>query len=185
MLKKRRKKRPDILTARSIDKDTLGKLYTGLERNTALKRLASLEIPFPSQLPDITADDSFPIDVTRISGQHLRRQLSYWTAQFARVNALLGLAKGRKSVLERKVDREKKIRFKIVAPSQKSKTYVDAVWGDVQTSQNIAKLEKLLDMAIEIEEALNALARDFSKYSDVLQAELMYRQSEMKLTGRG
>jgi hypothetical protein len=40
-------------------------------------------------------------------------------------------------------------------------------------------------MAIEIEEALNALARDFSKYSDVLQAELMYRQSEMKLTGRG
>src|SRR5947209_10617557 len=179
MLRKKKRK-PDITTVVPIDQRLIATIYKG-NRSRALEQLSKLNIPFPAKLPDIDSEHQFPVDITRINNNELREKLSYWASQFARVNALLGLARGRRKKLDRYVDRQKKILFKMRAPTGTRSKYVDAIWGEVQATQSIARLERMYDTAIEMEEALEALAKDFSKYVEILQADLMWRQSEMKL----
>lgn len=169
-----------INTVVPVDRQLIKGLYGGLERSHALKVLGELQVPFPAELPDIDAAHTFPTDVTKCSPNTLRELLSYWTSQFARVNALLGLAKGREKILERRTEREKLIQFNIRAPSQKSRSFSDAIKGEIQQTQTVSLLEKNLDRAHELVFVLSALAKDFDAYCQVLNSEMMFRMSEMK-----
>lgn len=155
-------------------------------RTELLETLARLSIPFPSQLPDISQEDAFPTDITRIQPRELRSLQSYWAAQFARVNALLGITRGERKAQERKTDRAKKRLFRIFAPERSSKVYVDALWGKVQASKRIAEMERELDNLLRLEEALDALTKDFQMYVNALDRESMWRMAEMRIaSGRG
>jgi hypothetical protein len=180
----RKKRKPDIFTVVPLTQSLIQGMYAG-NRNAALERLSKLQIPFPAQLPDIDATHQFPLNITRVNNNTLRNLLSYWSSQFARVNALLGVAKGRHKKLDRYVEREKKKRFRMIAPSTPRSKYVDAIWGEVQASTRIGKLEKSLDEAIQMEELLTALTRDFSTYVEVLQADMNFRMAEMKMVRAG
>jgi hypothetical protein len=168
------------VTVVPINRKLIKGLYGGLERSHALQVLSELQVPFPATLPDVDAAHTFPTDVTKCSPNQLRELLSYWTSQFARINALLGLAKGREKILERRTEREKLIQFNIRAPSQKSRSFSDAIKGEIQQSRGVAILEKNLDHAHELVFVLAALSKDFDMYCQVLNSELMYRMSEMK-----
>jgi hypothetical protein len=155
-------------------------------RTELLETLARLSIPFPAQMPEITEDNAFPSDITMIQPRELRALQSYWAAQFARVNALLGITRGEKKAQERILDRSKKRLFRIFAPERSSKVYVDALWGKVQASKRIANLERELDNLIRLEEALDALTKDFQMYVNALDRESMWRMAEMRVaSGRG
>jgi len=155
-------------------------------RKEILETLARLNIPFPAKMPDITQDDAFPTDITMIQPRELRALQSYWAAQFARVNALLGITRGEKKAQERKLDRAKKRLFRIFAPERSSKIYVDAIHGKVQASKRIADMERELDTLIVLEEALDALTKDFQMYVNALDRESMWRMAEMRISqGRG
>lgn len=180
-----KKPKTDVFTVVPLNQNIIAGMYAG-NRNDALERLSKLQIPFPAQLPDIDAVHQFPLDITRVDNNKLRNLLSYWSSQFARVNALLGVAKGRHKKLDRYVEREKKKRFRMLAPSAATRSrYVDSIWGEVQASTRIAKLEKLLDEAIQMEELLTSLTRDFSTYVEVLQADMNFRMAEMKMIRQG
>lgn len=155
-------------------------------RTELLETLARLSIPFPAKMPDITEDDAFPTDITRVQPRELRALQSYWAAQFARVNALLGITRGEKKAQERRLDRAKKRLFRIFAPERSSKIYVDAIHGKVQASKRIATMERELDNLIMLEEALDALTKDFQMYVSALDRESMWRMAEMRIaSGRG
>ena len=155
-------------------------------RTELLETLSRLSIPFPAKLPDITESDAFPTDITTVQPRELRALQSYWAAQFARVNALLGITRGEKKAQERKVDRAKKRLFRIFAPERSSKTYVDALWGKVQASKRISAMERELDNLIMLEESLDALTKDFQMYVNALDRESMWRMAEMRIaSGRG
>jgi hypothetical protein len=156
-----------------------------IPRTELLETLANLQIPFPAQLPDITESEAFPTDVTALSPIQLRSLQSYWAAQYARINALLGITRGERKAQDRKVDRAKKRLFRVFAPERSSKTYVDALWGKVQASKRIANMERELDNLIRLEEALDALTKDFQMYVNALDRESMWRMAEMRVaTGR-
>lgn len=155
-------------------------------RTELLETLARLSIPFPAKMPDITREDAFPTDITVIQPRELRALQSYWAAQFARVNALLGITRGEKKAQERKLDRAKKRLFRVFAPERSSKIYVDAIHGKVQASKRIASMERELDNLIVLEEALDALTKDFQMYVNALDRESMWRMAEMRIaSGRG
>jgi len=155
-------------------------------RTELLDTLARLSIPFPAQMPDITSENAFPTDITMVQPRELRALQSYWAAQFARINALLGIARGEKKASERRLDRAKKRLFRIFAPERSSKIYVDAIHGKVQASKRIANMERELDNLIILEEALDALTKDFQMYVNALDRESMWRMAEMRISsGRG
>lgn len=154
-------------------------------RTELLETLSRLSIPFPAQMPDITEGDAFPTDVTMIQPRELRALQSYWAAQFARINALLGITRGEKKAQERKLDRAKKRLFRVFAPERSSKIYVDAIHGKVQASKRIANMERELDNLIVLEEALDALTKDFQMYVNALDREMMYRMAEMRVAKFG
>lgn len=149
-------------------------------RTELLETLSRLQIPFPKQLPDITPDDAFPTDVTAVGSRDLRKLQSYWAAQYARVNALLGITRGEMKAQERATSREKDKRFHLIAPERSSKVYVDAIKGRVLKATRIGEMERNLDNLIRLTEALEALTRDFSMYVSVIEREMMYRMAEMK-----
>lgn len=152
-------------------------------RTELLETLSRLSIPFPAKMPDITKDDAFPTDITMVQPRELRALQSYWAAQFARVNALLGITRGEKKAQERKLDRAKKRLFRVFAPERSSKIYVDAIHGKVQASKRIASMERELDNLIVLEEALDALTKDFQMYVNALDRESMWRMAEMRIAG--
>lgn len=155
-------------------------------RTELLETLARLNIPFPARMPDITQDDAFPTDITRIQPRELRALQSYWAAQFARVNALLGITRGERKAQERKTDRAKKRLFRIFAPERSSKIYVDAIHGKVLASKRISIMERELDNLLRLEDALDALTKDFQMYVNALDRESMWRMAEMRIaSGRG
>lgn len=155
-------------------------------RTELLETLARLNIPFPARMPDITQDDAFPTDITRIQPRELRALQSYWAAQFARVNALLGITRGERKAQERKTDRAKKRLFRIFAPERSSKIYVDAIHGKVLASKRISNMERELDNLLRLEDALDALTKDFQMYVNALDRESMWRMAEMRIaSGRG
>lgn len=166
------------------------RMIRGLEdvvpRTELLETLARLSIPFPRRLPDVTEDDAFPTDVTAIQPRELRQLQSYWAAQFARVNAILGITRGEMKAQERRVSRERDKRFHLIAPERSSKVYVDAIKGRVLKNKRIAEMERELDSLIILTEALEALTKDFQMYVQALDRESMWRMAEMRISsGRG
>jgi hypothetical protein len=74
----------------------------------------------------------------------------------------------------------------VFAPERSSKIYVDAIHGKVQASKRIAGMERELDNLIVLEEALDALTKDFQMYVNALDRESMWRMAEMRIaSGRG
>jgi len=164
----------------------ISNLEAVIPRQEILETLAKMSIPFPRKLPDITADDAFPTDVTRIQPQELRALQSYWAAQFARVNALLGITRGELKAQERICDREKLKLFRVYAPTRDSKVLKDSVLGKVLASKRIGAMEREIDNLVRIVEALEALTKDFQMYVTALDRESMWRMAEMRIaTGRG
>jgi hypothetical protein len=153
-------------------------------RTELLETLARLQIPFPARLPDIKEDDAFPTDITSVQPRELRALQSFWAAQFARTNALLGICRGERKAQERKLDRAKKRLFRIYAPERSSKIYVDAIHGKVAASRRITDMEIELDNLIRMEEALDALTKDFNMYVTALDRESMWRMAEMRISTR-
>jgi|SRR5215470_8597821 len=153
-------------------------------RTELLETLARLQIPFPARLPDISSDDAFPTDITAVQPRELRALQSFWAAQFARTNALLGITRGERKAQERKLDRAKKRLFRIYAPERSSKIYVDAIHGKVAASRRITDMEIELDNLIRMEEALDALTKDFNMYVTALDRESMWRMAEMRISTR-
>jgi hypothetical protein len=148
-----------------------------------LETLARLSIPFPKKLPDITEDDAFPTDVTRLGPRELRQLQSYWAAQFARINAVLGVTRGEMKAHERLVDRE---RLKAFHTHAQPKRVKDATMGRILKLKRIADLERELDNLVRLVEALEALTKDFQMYVNALDRESMWRMAEMRIsTGRG
>jgi hypothetical protein len=154
-------------------------------RTELLETLAHMQIPFPAKLPDITEDDAFPTDITAVGSRELRSLQSYWTAQFARVNAILGITRGELKAQERLLDREKKKLFRVLAPERKSNTYVDAIQGQVLKTKRIGTLEREVDNLVRLVEALEALTRDFNMYVTALDRESMWRMAEMRMARSG
>jgi hypothetical protein len=185
-----KKIKPKILTGNyatvaPIDHKLLASLYNYLPRVRVLERLATLQVPFPAELPPVRSENAFPLDVTVIGDGNLRQLASYWTAQFARVNALLGLARGEHKRLDRKVSREKQILFVMYAPDRKSTAFLDKVKGQIQKNKRISLLERKLDEIIAAEESLETLARDFKAYVEILESETTWRMSERKMIRAG
>jgi hypothetical protein len=149
-------------------------------RTELLDTLSRLSIPFPAKMPDITESDAFPTNVVNVGARDLRALQSYWAAQYARVNALLGITRGERKAQERRLDRAKKRLFRVFAPERSSKIYVDAIHGKVFASKRISEMERELDNLIRLEDALDALVRDFQMYVSVIERELMFRMSEMR-----
>lgn len=163
------------------------RMIRGLEnvvpRTELLETLAKLQIPFPRRLPDVTEDDAFPTDLTAVQPRELRQLQSYWAAQFARVNAILGITRGEMKVQERLVTREK---LKAFHTHAQSKVVKDATMGRILKFRRIADLERELDSLVRLVEALEALTKDFQMYVNALDRESMWRMAEMRITtGRG
>jgi hypothetical protein len=178
--------RPKPITSKgtltTVDKALAGRMYSGLRRTNVVATLAKLNIPFPAELPDITASEAFPIKITDVEDRALGDLHSYWGAQFARTNALFSIARAERKRLDRVVKRREKIVFRRYAPSSPRSTFVDKVWGDVYAHVLIAKLEKRLDGAEALETVLEGLVKDFNTYLEIIRSEMMFRMSERKAT---
>lgn len=158
-------------------------LETVIPRTELLETLASLNIPFPARMPDITEEETFPSDVTMLGPRELRSLQSYWAAQFARVNALLGITRGEMKAQDRLVEREKLKLFRLYA---QPRTLKDVTLGKVLASKRIGEMERNLDDLVRLTEALDALTKDFQMYVNALDRESMWRMAEMRIaSGRG
>src|SRR5215470_5072833 len=97
--------KPIVSTITTIDNALAGSLYESLGRTKAVQTLSGLNIPFPAELPDITEQTAFPLEIGTVEDRTLSDLQSFWGAQAARVQALLSLARAEKKRLERVVER--------------------------------------------------------------------------------
>jgi hypothetical protein len=178
-----RKNHTNMAAVAPLGPKAIARLSLVVPRTEMLETLSRLQIPFPRKLPDITEDDAFPTDVTAIGPRELRQLQSYWTAQFARINALLGITRGELKAQERATDRAKLKAFHIHA---QPKTVKDYTMGKVLRLKHIAEMERELDNLHRLTEALEALTKDFQMYVNALDRESMWRMAEMRISnGRG
>ncbi len=141
-------------------------------------------VPFPGKLPPITDEDRFPLDITTVSNAEVRRLMSFWTAQYAYVNALLGKEKGKVMYYTRHLNRRKSILFQKLKPEKKTGDWSEAIQGRIQLDPKVKRYEVTLAKAESMVSVYEPLVWDFRAYADVASREITARISEMGLEGR-
>jgi hypothetical protein len=175
-----KRNRQPITTVTTVDNALAGTMYAVLGRSKVVRSLADLNIPFPADLPGITEETTFPLDISRVEDRALSDLQSFWGAYAARAQALLSLARARKKRLERITERKEKIIFKLHSPSNPRSTHVDALWGLVYKNSAVRSLNLKLDYITELEIVLDGLTKDFHTYLNIIQTEMTWRMSERR-----
>jgi len=146
--------------------------------------IAQAGLPVPSKLPEITDRDQFPLDITKVSDEQVRHLLSYWTAQYAYANRLLGLEQGHVAILTRLLERKKLVLFNKYKPDRKSSDWSEAIKGRIAQNTLVHAMELKLARAEGVVSSLWPLVQDFKAYADTASREITARTSERDVYNR-
>ncbi len=152
--------------------------------NSPIGTLKEFGIPRPRRLPELSADDQFPRDITRLSDKDVRTLMSFWTAYYAYANYQLGKAIGRKLVYNRLLERRRAILFEKFKPEKKTSDWSQAIEGRIMMDKEVKHLTMELAKAESLEAALNPLVWDFKAYADVASRDITARVHENEMHGR-
>ena len=144
-------------------------------RAHAMESIKSRGIPTPKKLPPMSEEQDFPTDMTTLSGNDVRAQMSYWIAQAERANHELSLVST--DVVHCRNLLDQAARFAKATSTHREVWKVEA---ELEQDADYLKTKERLQKAKAVETVLKAARDRFNRYYEALSRELTARLAEME-----
>lgn len=149
-------------------------------RAYAMQSIKKAGLPAPVRLPEITKSQQFPSNMTDLSPEQVRSQMSYWTAQAGRAGHELALAETDVIHVKNLIDQHSRF-----AKATSKHREVWKVEAELEQDEEYLKLKERLQRAKAVTTLLRTTKDRFESYYEALSRELTARLSEYDRASRG